>query len=169
MNAWRYHISHEIDVSKELEADFSFPKIHLMSHWGEQIHWYWAFQQYAAERHEHALQTILKDVWNASNHNHNSLPQVIDFQRRILCSEIRELNFKAVVQWRERNAAACTALPSSADLAPPLSPQSYAMPEFMGPQNGHDEQFPDDMIKDFRGLRDNTPDATHCVALYWGT
>jgi len=32
MNACRDYISHEIDVSKELDADFNFPKIHLMSH-----------------------------------------------------------------------------------------------------------------------------------------
>ena len=38
MNAWRDYISHEIDVSKEFDADFDFPKIHMMSHWVEQIH-----------------------------------------------------------------------------------------------------------------------------------
>jgi hypothetical protein len=37
MNAWRDYISHEIDVSKELDANFKIPKIHLMSHWAEQI------------------------------------------------------------------------------------------------------------------------------------
>jgi len=37
MNAWQDYISHEIDISKELDADFNFPKIHLMSHWAEQI------------------------------------------------------------------------------------------------------------------------------------
>jgi len=37
MNAWRDYISHEIGTSKELDADFNFPKIHLMSHWAEQI------------------------------------------------------------------------------------------------------------------------------------
>jgi len=35
MNSWRDYISHEIDISKELDADFNFPKIHLMSHWAE--------------------------------------------------------------------------------------------------------------------------------------
>jgi hypothetical protein len=35
INAWPDYISHEIDVSKELDADFNFPKIHLMSHWVE--------------------------------------------------------------------------------------------------------------------------------------
>jgi len=37
MNAWRDCISHKIDVSKELDADFNFSNIHLMSHWIEQI------------------------------------------------------------------------------------------------------------------------------------
>jgi hypothetical protein len=37
MNSWRDYINHEIDVSKELDADFNIPKIHLMSHWVEQI------------------------------------------------------------------------------------------------------------------------------------
>ena len=32
MNASWDHISHEIDVSNELDAHFNFPKIHLMSH-----------------------------------------------------------------------------------------------------------------------------------------
>ena len=37
MNTCREYISHEIDISKELDADFNFPKIHLMSHWVDQI------------------------------------------------------------------------------------------------------------------------------------
>ena len=37
INAWRDYISHEIDISKELDADFNLPKFHLMSHWAEQI------------------------------------------------------------------------------------------------------------------------------------
>jgi len=37
MNTWRNYISHKVDVSKELDADFNFPKIHLISHWVEQI------------------------------------------------------------------------------------------------------------------------------------
>ena len=38
MNTWQDHISHEIDVFKELDADCNFPKNNLMSHWVEQIH-----------------------------------------------------------------------------------------------------------------------------------
>ena len=52
MNAWRDYISHEIHLSKELDADFNFPKIHLMSHWAEQICQYGALQQFSAKRHE---------------------------------------------------------------------------------------------------------------------
>jgi len=75
MNAWRDYISHEIDISKQLDADFNFPKIHLMSHWAEQVRRYGALQLYSAQRHEQAHKTNLKDGWNASNHNLNYLPQ----------------------------------------------------------------------------------------------
>jgi len=98
MNAWRDYTSHEIDVSKELDADLNFPKIHLMSHWVEQIHRYGALQQYSAKSHEQAHKMNLKDGWNTSNHNLNYLPQVITFQRRILCFEVRELNLQASAQ-----------------------------------------------------------------------
>ena len=116
-------------------------------------------------RHEQAHKTNLKDGWNASNHNLNYLPQVITFQRRILCFEIRELNLQALAQRRENSAAACKVLPSGADLAAPQSPQSYAKPEFMGPQNRRDGKHPDAKIKDLRALLDNTQDETHRVAI----
>jgi hypothetical protein len=37
MNAWWDTISHEIDDSQELDGDFIFPKIRLMSYWVKQI------------------------------------------------------------------------------------------------------------------------------------
>ena len=37
MNTWRGCIRDEINVSMEFDADFNFPKIHLMSHWAKQI------------------------------------------------------------------------------------------------------------------------------------
>jgi len=46
IDAWQDCISHEIDIWNELDADFKFPKIHLMSHWAEQIRRYAALQQY---------------------------------------------------------------------------------------------------------------------------
>jgi hypothetical protein len=52
MDSWRDCISNNIEVFKELDADFNFPKIHLMSHWVKQIRQSGALQQYFAERHE---------------------------------------------------------------------------------------------------------------------
>jgi len=48
MNAWRDYISLKIDVSKQIYADFNFPKIDLGSHQVEQIRRYGALQQYSA-------------------------------------------------------------------------------------------------------------------------
>jgi len=70
----------------------------------------------------------LKDGWNASNDNVNYLPQVIAFQRGILCWEDREVNLQALAQRRENSAAACKVFSSVAELAAPLSSQSYAKP-----------------------------------------
>jgi hypothetical protein len=140
-----------------------------MSHWAEQVRRYGALQQYSAERHEQAHTTNLKDGWNTSNHNLNYLPQVITFQRRILCLEIREQYLQALAQRRENSAATCKVLPSGADLAAPQSPQSYARPEFMGPQNRRDGKHPDAMIKDFSALLDNRQDPPHRAAIYSGT
>jgi len=130
---------------------------------------YGALQQYSAERHEQAHKTNLKDGLNHSNHNLNYLPQVLTFQRRILCLETRELDLQALAQRRENHAGACKVLPSAADRADTLSPQSYARPEFMGPQSRRDGMHPDAIIKDFRALLHNTQDAIHRVAIYWGT
>jgi len=126
-------------------------------------------QQYSAERCEQAHKTNLKDGWNASIHNLNYLRQVITFQRHILCFDIRELNLEALAQRSENSAAACKVFPAGADLAAPLSSQSYAKPEFMGPQNRRDGKHPDAMIKDFRALLENTQHAMHCVAIYSST
>jgi len=169
MKAWRDYISHEMDISKVFGADFNFPKIDLMSDWAEQIRRSGVLQQSSAKRHEQVYKTSLKDGWNAPNHNFNYLPQVITFQCRILCFEIRGLNLQALAQRRENSAAACKVLPSGADLAAPLSPQSYVKPEFMAPQNLHDVNHPGAMIKDFRALLDNTQDAMHSSAIFSGT
>jgi len=169
MNTWRDYVSHEINISKELDANFNFAKIHLMSHWAEQIRRYGALEQYSAETQAHAHKTNLKDSWNVSNHNLNYLPHVITFQRPILCFEIRQLNLQALAQRWENSTTACKVFPSGADLAAPLSSLMYAKPEFMGPQNHHDGEHPDAIIKDFRALLDNTQDTMHRVAIYSGT
>ena len=141
----------------------------MISHWIEQIRRYGALQQHSAERHGQAHKTNLKDGWNTSNHNLNYLPQVITFQCRILSCEVREFNLYALAQRRDNSAAACKVLPSNADLAATLSPQSDVKPEFMGPQNRRDGKLPEAMIKNFRALLDNMQDATHRVALFSGT
>jgi hypothetical protein len=169
MNALRNYIRHEINISKELDADFNFPKIHLLSHWAEQVRRYGGLQQYPPERHERAHKTNLKDGWNASNHNLNYLPQVITFQSRFLGFEIRQLNVQGLVQGRGNSAAACKVLVSGTDVAASLSPQSYAKPEYMGPQNRRDGKHPDTMNNYFRALLDNMQDATHRAAIYSGT
>ena len=169
MNAWRDYISQKIDVSKELDADFNFPKSHLMSDWVEQICRYGTLEQYSIDRHEQAHKTNLKDGWNACNNNLYHLPQVITFQRHILCSEVRVLNLPAFAQRRENSAAACKVLPSITEMAAPLIHQSYAKPEFVAPQNRRVGIHSDAMINDFRALIDNTQDATHHVAIYSST
>jgi hypothetical protein len=98
MNTWWDYITHGIDVSKVLDADYHFPQIHLMSHRVEQICRYSAFQQYSAKRHDQAHRTNLKDCWNTSNHNLIYLPQLITFQRCIVTVKIRELNLEALAQ-----------------------------------------------------------------------
>jgi hypothetical protein len=37
MSAWQDYISYMIDISQELDADFHYRKLHLMSHWAEQV------------------------------------------------------------------------------------------------------------------------------------
>ena len=169
MNASRDCITHKMDVSKALDADFTFPKINLISDLVEQICRYGALPQYSTARHQQAHNMNLKVGWNASNHNINYLPQVITFQHHILCFEKRELNLHALAQRRENNAAACKVVPFGADLAAPLSAQSYAEPQFMGPQNRRVGKHPDAMIKDPRALLNPTQDAAHWVAIYGGT
>jgi hypothetical protein len=139
-----------------------------MYYWVEPICQSGALQQYSAEKHEPAHKTNLKDSWKASNHNLNYVPQVITFQLRILCFEIRELNLEPLPPHRENSAATCKLLPFGADLAAPLSSQSYAKRESRGPQNRRGGKHPDTVIKDFRALNDNTQDATHSVTLYNG-
>jgi len=71
MNAWWEYISHEIDGSKEIDANFNLPKIKLISHCVQQIRRYRALQLCSAEWHEQAHKTHLKDSWNTSKYNLN--------------------------------------------------------------------------------------------------
>jgi hypothetical protein len=168
IHSWRNSISHQIDVSKEFDAYFIFLNIHLMSHWVEQIRRHTVLQQYSVVRDEQAHKTYLKDCWKVSNQNLNYLQQVSTIHRHILCFVISELNLQALAQRQENSGATWTVLPFGADLADPVSSQSSAKPELMGPQNRCDGKHSDAMIKDFRALLDYTPDATHRMRLYTG-
>jgi len=140
-----------------------------MSPWVKQIRRYGALQQYSAGRPEQPHDTNLKDGWNASNHNPNYLPQKLTIEHSLHFFGIRELNLQALAQRRESSAASCKVLPSGADLAAPLSSQSYAKPESVGPHNRRDKNHPDALIKHIRALLDNTQDTTHCVTIYRAT
>jgi len=168
MYAWRDYISHEIDISKELDADFKFSKIHWMCHGVVPVHPYRALQQYSAERYEEAHKTNLKHGWNASNHNLNYRPQLNTFQHRILCFESRELSLGVLAHRWQHSAAACKVSPSGADLAAPLGSQSYPKPEWTGPQNHRDGKQPDALINDCRALLNNRQEAMHRMAIYRG-
>jgi hypothetical protein len=61
MNACREYISQEIDISKELDADFNLPMIHRMSHSAKQIRQYGSLQHYSAERNNQVHKTNIKD------------------------------------------------------------------------------------------------------------
>ena len=98
---WRDFIDSEVDLSKENDAHFNFIKIHLLSHFTEQIRLYGSLPQWSAETHEHAHRANMKDGWNASNHNLDYLPQIFAFHRRVLCFEIRSLNLRSVERLRK--------------------------------------------------------------------
>jgi len=111
----------------------------------------------------------LKDGWNASSHNVNYLPQLTAFQCRNLCFEIREPNLQAIAPHQENSAATCNVFPSGADLAAPLTSQSYTKPKFVGPQTRHDGKHPDALVEDFRASLDNTKHTKHRMTIYHGT
>jgi hypothetical protein len=168
-DAWRDCNSHKIDDSNELNAKFNWLKIHMMSYWVNQICRYRVLQQYSAERHEQAHQMNIKDGWNTPTNNLNNLPKVIRSQLSFLCLDIREINLQTLTECWENSAHACIVLRSGANLAAPLGSQSYAWPQFMGPNNRRDGNHPDAMIKESRALLDHSHNTTHRLAVYIGT
>jgi hypothetical protein len=79
-----------------------------------------------------------------------------------------EPHLQALTHHWQNSTAACTVIPSGADVAALLNIQSYVKPEFMSFQNCSDGKHPDAKIKDFRALLDNTYDATHHAGIYRG-
>jgi len=165
MNALQAKISHEIDVSKQLDYDFNFLKILVMSQWIKQSHRYGDLQQPPAHRNEQLHTTHLKYHWNTSNHNLNYLPQLSTDQCRIFSFEASELNLQASAQCRTYSSASSNDLPSGADFASPLPSQSYVNHKFMGPQIYPDGKHPDTMIRDFRAILHTTEETKHRMVI----
>jgi hypothetical protein len=61
INASRDFISHDIYIYKELDVDFNFLKIHMMSHWANQVRQYGSLQQYSAQINGQVHKTNLMD------------------------------------------------------------------------------------------------------------
>ena len=160
-NEWRDFIDSEVDMSKEGDAHFNFIKIHLMSHFAEQVRLYGSLPQWSAETHEHAHRANLKDGWNASNKNLDYLPQIFAYQRRVLCFEMRGLNRQAVQGSDDHHLAGKTAT-----IAGPSTASPFTQPMLISPQN--DNKTPDGQLKHFGALVDSI-DVVQRSALLNGT
>jgi len=75
------------------QADFNFPKIHLLSHYNTQIRNFGSLPQYSTEVTE-ALHKPLKDAYRRSNHV-NATEQILDMINREHALRIREVNMEA--------------------------------------------------------------------------
>jgi len=79
-------------ISQVLEEDshFNFPKLHLLSHYPDQIAQYGSLSQYSIEICE-ASHKPLKDTYHRSNHA-DRIPQIIDSYTREHNFAVREMN-----------------------------------------------------------------------------
>jgi hypothetical protein len=105
MDTRHVHISQEIDVCKDLDADTNFPTMHFLSHWVQLIPQYAVLIQDSAKGLEQSPKTNLKVSWTTFNHNLNHHSNVITIQRRIVCFELRELNGPDRAPHRENSTA----------------------------------------------------------------
>jgi len=74
------------------QADFNFPKIHLLSHDNTQIRDFGSLPQYSTEVTE-VMHKPLKDAYRRSNHV-NATDQILDIITREYALRIRELNIE---------------------------------------------------------------------------
>jgi hypothetical protein len=138
MNAWGSYISHKIEVSKELDANFNIPKIHFMTQWVERIHSSRPLEQSPTDSHKHAHILNLRDCWNAHSHHLSYMPPSITLQRSILCFKIREANLEFLAEHQEIGPTTSKILPSGADLTATQSSQSDSQGTLLGHPNFHD-------------------------------
>jgi hypothetical protein len=82
-----------INETLEAESDFNFPKIHLLSHYADQISRYGSLPQYSTESCETAHK-LFKNAYRRSNHV-DAIPQIIQGYMREHSFAIKELNMEA--------------------------------------------------------------------------
>ena len=75
------------------DSQFNFPKIHLLSHWADQIPRYWCLPQLSTEICE-ASHKALKDAYRRSHHV-DGIPQIIQGYSREHNFTIRQLEMEA--------------------------------------------------------------------------
>jgi len=81
-----------INQALEEDSHFNFPKLHLLSHYADQIAQYRSLPQYSTEICETSHKP-LKDAYRQSNHV-DTMPQIINAYTRDHNFGVRELNLE---------------------------------------------------------------------------
>jgi len=94
-----------INQALEQDSHFNFPKLHLLSHYADQIAQHWSLPQYSTEICETSHKP-LKDAYRRSNHV-DTMPQIINAYTRDPNFGVRELNLE---YWAARDSDAKAAI-----------------------------------------------------------
>jgi len=81
-----------INQALEEKSDFNFPKIHLLSHYADQISRYGSLPQYFTESCE-TSHKLFKNAYHRSNHV-DAIPQIIQGYMREHSFAMKELNME---------------------------------------------------------------------------
>jgi hypothetical protein len=84
----------EIDAVVQEQANFSFPKMHLLNHFARSIKRFGNLKQYSTEFSESAHRNVIKDAYNHSNKQIDIMDQIMAANDRINIFAMRELNLK---------------------------------------------------------------------------
>ena len=84
--------AYRINQALEGDSHFNFPKLHLLSHYADQIAQYGSLPQCSTQIYE-ASYKLLKYTYRRSNHV-DSLPQIIDSYTREHNFAMREMNIE---------------------------------------------------------------------------
>lgn len=82
---------------------------------------------------------------------------------------MRKLTLQALAQPRENSGATSKFLSFNANLAAPLSWQSYELPRYIELQSRHDENHPNAIIQHFKTLLDIMQDSINRLATFRST